>query len=329
MGAADDLDRWIGAIHGVDDRWIVAAAHAGDARAMRCVAHHIWYVLNEEYERLDTAAGTGLAAGPALPEWAAIHRRRTEIEIRERTRWYSAAARDGDAQALADLDEVLQAAHSSQHWLRARAPGGTYWTDAGPLVCRAGAGEGYASCMLRWAAYLRTLGPGYQAEADQWQERARHGKPDEPPAHGGRISESLDPVAIVMTAAITSAVVPFVQAMVTKAGEDSYNGLRHWLVEMFRRSLPPRHKPDRRDQPLVISPPPGPRPDALLQVWTDLPDEAITALSQLLYDMRTAQPSAPDAERRWYWNSGARRWELLYLPEAHADPGNAESGTPD
>jgi len=56
MGAADDLDRWIGAVHGVDDRWIVAAARAGDARAMRCVAHHICYALSEEYERLDTVS---------------------------------------------------------------------------------------------------------------------------------------------------------------------------------------------------------------------------------------------------------------------------------
>jgi hypothetical protein len=113
--------------------------------------------------------------------------------------------------------------------------------------------------------------------------------------------------------------------MITKAGQDSYDSLRHFLRDQFRRGV---HKgpPNEKDQLLVIRPP-KPRPDAVLQLWTDLPDEAITALAQLLYDMRTAQPAQPGAGRRWYWNGTARRWQLLEVPPDQK-PGETGSSQP-
>ncbi len=298
MGAADDTGNsgsWGDAVRVVGDPWVVAAARSGDGRAMRCLAHR---------------TSPGRAA--------------REIRVLETARWFAEAARHGDSQARAELDSYLRDEHFAQHL--ARMPAQSSWRRARtPQECRAGAEQGYASCMLRWAAQLRALGPDHDTEAEQWLAKSSRGKPDlpTPPATTAGLSPAA--VTIVLTAVVTAAVVPFVQAMVTKAGEDSYNGLRRWLLEVFHGVLPPRHKPDAQDQLLVISPPPGQQPAALLQVWTDLPDEAITALSQLLYDMRLAQPTASDAAKRWYWNTSSRRWELLQLPQPHAGQGDAHS----
>jgi hypothetical protein len=290
MHAADDTgnpDLWIDTVRVVGDPWVVAAARSGDARAMRCLAHRV-----------------------------SPHQTTHEAQVLETAHWFAEAARHGDRQATAELDSYLQTEHFAQHL--ARVPAESTWRRTRvPQECRAGAEQGYASCMLRWAAHLRALGPDHDAEADQWLERAQHGQPDLPMPPGPTIGLSPDPAGVVLTAGVTAAVIPFVQAMVTKAGEDSYDGLRHWLLDVFRRALPPRHKPDPRDQLLVISQPPDKQHAALLQVWTDLPDEAITALSQLLYDMRIAQPAKQDSEKRWYWNNGTRRWELLQLPQTH------------
>jgi hypothetical protein len=347
----DELDEWITVVHYLDDPWIIAAAQAGDGRAMRMVAGRVHYRPSAGYVRLERAAQSDPAARQALPDWPSLHRRIEERQASEETRWLTASARHGDPEALAELDEYRRADHSSQHFLRelyseaGPAPGITTPEDD-PEACRAGAAEGYASCMLRWAAHLRTLGPGHQAEADRWEAEAEHGKPDEVPRRGGSIEAKVDPDTIVLTAVATATVVPFVQAMMAKAGQDSYDGLRRWLLETFRGVLPPRHKPDRKGQVLLVSPPPGEPPAAVLQVWTDLPDEAIAALSQLLYDLRRTQraqaaerhrrwsprrrsvaPAQP-AEQRWYWNGGTRRWELLQLPPDQADQGNATSSPP-
>jgi hypothetical protein len=288
MGQWTDADRVVG------DPLVVAAARAGDARAMRCIAHRTWARRGIVYQPPDTAVTL-------------------EAQVLETARWYAEAARHGDPTARAELDSYLEAEHSAQHL--ARVPADTPWRRArAARDCRPGAEQGYASCMLRWAERLRALGPDHDDEAGQWRERARHGQPDLPAPAGQPPGLSVDPATIALTAVVTAAVVPFVQAMVTKAGEDSYDGLRRWLGDRFRRALPPRHRPDQRDQLLVIGPSPGRPEDAVVQVWTDLPDEAITALSQLLYDLRAAQVARPEGGKAWYWNNVSRRWELLELP---------------
>jgi hypothetical protein len=273
----------------VGDPSVLAAARAGDARAMRCVAHRTW-------------ARRSIQLAP-------------EAQVLETARWYAEAARHGDTRARAELDGYLEAEHSAQHL--ARVPADTPWRRArAARDCRQGAEQGYASCMLRWAERLRALGPDHDAEAGQWRERARDGQPDLPVPADQPPGLSVDPATIALTAVVTAAVLPFVQAMVTKAGEDSYDGLRHWLAERFRRALPARHRPDPRDQLLIVGERPGRPQDALLQVWTDLPDEAVAALSQLLYDLRAAPAARPETGKTWSWNSVNHRWELLELPPA-------------
>ena len=329
MGAADDTgnpDSWADAVRVVGDPWVVAAARSGDGRAMRCLAHRAWHRRTTVYRRLDTAAKADLAAGLALANGVSPDRPTREIQVLETARWFAEAARHGDSPARAELDSYLRDEHFAQHL--ARVPTQSRWRRTRtPQECRAGAEQGYASCMLRWAAQLRALGPDHDMEAEQWLARAPHGKRDLPTPPATMAAPGQAAVTIVLTAVVTAAVVPFVQAMVTKAGEDSYNGLRRWLLEVFGGVLPPRHKPDGRDQLLIISPSPDRQPAALLQVWTDLPDEAITALSQLLYDMRLTQSTASDTGKRWYWNTSSHRWELLQLPQDHGSHGDTASST--
>jgi hypothetical protein len=340
MRAADDtgdLDRWITSSHGVTDPWIVTAAQAGDGRALRALAHRTWYGRSRAFDDLDRVAPANPAAAAALPDWTALHQRIRDVQARERARLYTAAARHGDKQALAELTADVESQHYVQHLLRAtNTDGGIRIPRRGdPRECSAGAHAGYASCMLRWAAHLRTLGPRYQQDADYLEQHAPDGTPDDPPLRGGQLEARVDPATIVLTAVTTAAVVPFVQAMAAKAAEDSYAGLRRWLVAAFRSVLPPMHKPDRQDQLLIVSPPeqppgqpPAGQPAAVLQVWTDLPDEAITALSQLLHDLRAAGPAGQETERRWYWNGRNRRWEVLPAGQARAAGPDAGVRTP-
>jgi hypothetical protein len=244
-----------------------------------------------------------------------------------------------DAEWVATLTDLIPPwAHRMQHLLRLLAaaryppdrpePGGHrdpagWWAIE---LCRTAAGEGASfereRCIERWAEYQLHHGPGYQAELRLRQERAeqeltkRLPPPPPPRFAGGPVTAA----TIITTAVITSVLVPFVQTMITKAAEDSYQGLRRHLKACFSRVMMSHETPHRDDQLLVVRPPEGQHPGAVLQIWTDLPDEAISALSQLLYNLRTAQPPLRGAECRWYWNGTISRWEALQLPEEHRRP---------
>jgi hypothetical protein len=181
-------------------------------------------------------------------------------------------------------------------------------------LCRTGAQHGNPACARRWADYQQHYGADHEVEARRRQQTIEAEldevlPPPPPPRFGGGPNTL---ATVVITAVITSGVVPFVQAMIAKAAEESYNGLRRLLKTRFGKVAHERDEPDRDDQLLVVRPPEDEPPGAVLQVWTDLPDEAIVALSQLLHDLRTIQTPG-DAETRWYWNASTRRWEVLKL----------------
>ncbi|HMG64752.1 MAG TPA: hypothetical protein VK599_17555, partial [Streptosporangiaceae bacterium] len=199
-------------------------------------------------------------------------------------------------------DQIPPYGHRMQHLLRllaaARFPPDSPGTGAdrrlpgwwGIELCRAGAGAAFERepCIERWADYQRNHGPSYEAELHLWQERAEQElterlPPPPPPRFGAGPSTAQ---TIVTTAVITSVLVPFVQTMISKAAEDSYQGLRRHLKACFAKVMAARETPDRDDQLLVIRPPDEQGPGAVLQIWTDLPDEAVSALSQLLYNLR-------------------------------------------
>ena len=321
------VEQWI--IVGGVNPWILAAAHAGDIRAMRCAARTVSYGPSDEYIRRMRCNWPDDETLATLPDESALKTGAAAATERERSRWYAAAAERGDDQAAAELADLARPFQERMYdRLRWLAVHGRRFADMdcgalGPEhlgLCQAGADAGSASCMERWAGHLRSLGPAHQAEARRWQERAaglRKAESEPWPEDSGIRRRTIgEPGTIAIIAVVTSVVVTFVQAMIAKAGEDSYDGLRRYLGSLFRHSVPSPDQPNPRDQLLVIAPPDEQPPTAVLQVWADLPDEAISALTQLLYDLRTAQQPDPGAERRWYWNGTARRWQILDLPPA-------------
>lgn len=316
------------------DPWVQAAADAGDSRAMLCLAHQSRYgsEARVRWQRRAAEAGNTVAMrelADDLQIFAAF-----PDKLREALHWYTAAALGGDMKSVRALAVLSPDRPERDRWLRVLFENGQTFeayvqvsqaleakghvTEALELW-RAGAHAGFRYCMLRWADYLRRLGWEHQAEANLWSARAAHEEAQtlrQPPSYQPAAPGAL--VTVVITAVVTTGLVPFVQQMISKAAEDSYAALRTYLREHFRRRAEP-HSPSDLDQLLIVRPPDGERPDAVLQVWTDLPDDAIAALVQLLHDMRSLEPSN-QGERRWYWNSTAHRWQILELPPLSVPP---------
>lgn len=98
------------------------------------------------------------------------------------------------------------------------------------------------------------------------------------------------------TVAVTMAVVPFVQALASRAAQDAYEGARELLRKIARRH--------RADDEVVIS---DPQADLTLRIHIEATDEALRALAGL--DLRARQTGESPAEV--IWNRERRSWEIL------------------
>lgn len=135
-------------------------------------------------------------------------------------------------------------------------------------------------------AHLRHTGMlAEMCPPDPWSTTARR-----EPTGLGSVPE------IVTTAVVTAALLPFVQAIATKAGEDVYTAVRRVL---------PRLLPHRKERPQVrtieiVDPDTHTR----LRLDVDLPAEAVERLSDV-------DPSAVRTnDRLIYWDREQRRWTV-------------------
>ncbi|OKI18694.1 hypothetical protein A6A25_39340 [Saccharothrix sp. CB00851] len=92
---------------------------------------------------------------------------------------------------------------------------------------------------------------------------------------------------MIATAAVTAAVVPFVQAIAKKAADDSYDAVRGWLKGLFRDSKAKRIPPGGAPKELLVVTDLDPK--IKLYLPTDLSDQAIRALEQLDLDTGVAR----------------------------------------
>lgn len=102
---------------------------------------------------------------------------------------------------------------------------------------------------------------------------------------------------ILTTAVVTAALVPFVQAIASKAGEDVYRAVRRLLP----RLLPSGKKPPHVRTIEVVDPDTRTR----LRLDVDLPREAVERLAEV--DATAVQAS----DRLIYWDRQRRRWTVL------------------
>jgi hypothetical protein len=113
-----------------------------------------------------------------------------------------------------------------------------------------------------------------------------------------------------VTAAVTTAVVPFIQALAAKVAEGAYGQDRHLVRRLLHRdvesSQPP--EPDADNEPgLVIAN----DSDAgiTLFLWSNASDEALRALSAL--DLSELTLRRPDqGQVRLVWHSATGTWHI-------------------
>jgi TPR repeat protein len=128
---------------------------------------------------------------------------------------------------------------------------------------------------------------GDPAEAAAMRDRMRRSMPGTP--------EAADWVTIVATVVTTTALVPFVEALIGRMAEDTYDGVRGRLRKLARKLA-------RGDEPaestlIVVN---DPESHLRLHMRTDATDEALAALRDIDLDR-------PRGALRW--NPETRKWE--------------------
>ncbi|MGW2746538.1 hypothetical protein [Streptomyces sp. NPDC001450] len=183
----------------------------------------------------------------------------------------------------------------AERWLRAAAEdGGEQWVEPlDPAKIDAGLGPRHQAC-LDLVALLTAQ--GRLDEATQWRDRAKRILNWESNVNRSFFRRA-GTGTVVVTAVVATAVIPFVQALISKAAEDAYGQARALVQRMLRRSSP-QHEAGNGATLLITD-----DPDAhiTLCLWSDVTDEALRALASLDLDELTAQ--RPDRGRIW---SGTR-----------------------
>ncbi|MCY0936848.1 hypothetical protein [Streptomyces sp. H34-S4] len=199
------------------------------------------------------------------------------------------------AQRLLEQGRLDQA----EHWLRVAA------ADAGRSVALQGA---------RKLARLLT-DQGREDEAAQWHRRVEEmetenrllGSSLPPPVYSGRMAEA------ALTVLVATAVLPFVQVLVSKVAEDAYAQAR----QLIRRLPLGRQESRSAGNPAGPSGQPQARfvivddPDAGITLYlsSEMSDEALRALAAFDLDELTAR--RPDAGRvRLIWHQESGTWRI-------------------
>ncbi|MFH8776336.1 tetratricopeptide repeat protein [Streptomyces sp. NPDC017958] len=281
-------------------RWLHDAVEAGESEAMYRLAELLtarqqdqarhWYRRAAEAEHLQAMYAMGT----------------TGDDLEERGRWLRRAAQKGHVDAKLELGRALrdrELPEEAERWLRAAAEdGGEQWVEPlDPAKIDAGLGPRHQAC-LDLVALLTAQ--GRLDEATQWRDRAKRILNWE-----SNVNRSLFRRAgmgtVVVTAVVATAVIPFVQALISKAAEDAYGQARTLVQRMLRRSST-QHEAGNGATLLIAD-----DPDAhiTLCLWSDVTDEALRALASLDLDELTAQ--RPDRGRiRLVWNPANSRWQI-------------------
>lgn len=278
--------------------WLQDAAEAGESEAMyrlaellagreACQARH-WYRRAAEAGHLE-----------AMYAMAA-----TVDDVKEREGWLRRAAQNGYVEAKLELGRALRDRGSPQeaeHWLRAAAEDERWFKSRDPVAVEAGLGPRHQACLDLVALLVEQ---GRFDEAEQWRDRAEHVLRLERDANRYLCRRS-GTGTVVVTAVVATAVIPFLQALMSKAAEDAYGQARALVHRMLRRA--PAQSEDRNGATLLIA------DDAdahiTLCLWSDVSDEALRALASLNLDELAAQ--RPDRGRiRLVWNPANSRWQI-------------------
>ncbi|MGW2698396.1 tetratricopeptide repeat protein [Streptomyces sp. NPDC001296] len=277
------------------EQWLHAAADTGDSSAMYGLAELLSARQSDQAQHwYHRAADAGHP--PAMYLMSAI-----SDDAQEREKWLRHAAQSGHLRAGVELARPLlnRGLHQeAEYWLRAAT----------------GAGKTRRTEPLRWRETRADLRLLQQAcldladlldaqdrveEAGEWRNRAK--RADRRAGSHSRMGGLAD--AMVTTAVVTTAVVPFVQALVSKAADDAYGQARALIRRMMRHTPAP---PETAHTLLIVD---DTDAQITLCLWSDVTDEALRALASLNLDELTAQ--RPDrGQIRLVWNPAQARWRI-------------------
>ncbi|MFB7509166.1 tetratricopeptide repeat protein [Streptomyces broussonetiae] len=281
-------------------RWFQGAAEAGESHAMYRLAK---LLEGREAEQARHWYRRAAEAGD-LPAMYAMVRSCDDVE--EGFGWLRQAAEHGHVDARLEFGRALRdrgLSHEAEHWLRTAAEGrDERWIEPRDLAeIDAGLGPRHQACLD-----LVTLltAQGRFDEASQVRDAAEYVLQEES-ALGRPYLRRSATGTIVETAVVTTAVIPFVQALMSKVAEDAYGQARALVQRMLHRSSPQTEASNGAT--LLIAD----DPDAHISLclWSDVPDEALRALASLDLNELTAQ--RPDRGRiRLVWNTANSKWQI-------------------
>jgi tetratricopeptide (TPR) repeat protein len=247
-----------------------------------------------------------------------------EGRLDEAVPWYQRAYKDGhdlDVERLTEvllslgrLDEAERWARQVAETRRGQVP--TNQCRLARVLLRLGKLDEAESWARRaaenppvFSKHLRVLADvldrqGNSDEAEQLREQAR-----------SVIDPSYSPgptMEVVLTAAASVAVAPFVNALMSRAGEDTYAGARALVKWLFKRGQPRKKGYAPEGKRLLIVEDPDPKLNLAIWLGTDTPDKQLRALKDLDVDS-----VATDARRREtrgvriQWDEASHSWKAL------------------
>ncbi|MFE4970191.1 hypothetical protein [Streptomyces sp. NPDC056660] len=209
----------------------------------------------------------------------------------------------GLAEAALALGRHLRdrgAFREAERWLRAAETEERHWTKPEPIGTATGPRH---QASLDLADLLEELGRIDQASRQR--DKAKRIRDWEWNMNSALFLRRSTSGTVVVTAVVTTAVLPFVQALVSKVAEDAYGKAR----EMVRRTLRRAPAPAAADNAATLLIADDPDERITLYLWSNVTDDALRALSSLDLNELTAQ--RPDRGRvRLVWNPAISRWQI-------------------
>ena len=321
------------------ERWLFVSAESGDPEAMFYLSRVYGdrAVNRRPHGDSDDVRAANWCRRAAQAGWPEAISRMGElrsVNTEEQEFWLRRAAEAGDwpaMTALARLADKQKRPDDAEHWYRMAVDHSASWVVRASLsdrlmkqgrmseaeeLLRQAAEAGSAEDARQLADVLSKL--GREQEASAWREkhevlRARDAREMEEflslPVTG---TPELATVAV--TALVTTAVVPFIQALVGHAAEEAYGHARGLVSRMLRRDGEPTPAADpdgesasEQEPRLLIAD--DAEAGITLFVWSNASDEALRALSSLDMDELTAR--RPDQGRvRLVWHPETGRWHI-------------------
>ncbi|MFI6566175.1 hypothetical protein [Streptomyces sp. NPDC050534] len=316
------------------ERWLLAAAEAGDPEAM----HELSWLYQQRSMRkrgadkqADDAAWISWSRRAAEAGWVDAMRTMAFVtaDTDEEESWLRRAADGGARRETLRLADVLArkgAAAEAEQWYHtaiahdvasARQHLASFLiaqdrsAEAEPYVrAEAEAGSWAAARLL--AGALERLGRA--DEAAEWRARAETLKGWE---SGAGVLAGPGWVEVIVTAVVTTALVPFIQALVAKTADDAYGHTRQFIQRLVRRNRATNNHSNEEDTP--SSPPVDADaglavvrdPDAgiSLFLWSNASDEALRALAALdLDELTLRRPDQGQVHLVWHPQPGT--WHI-------------------